>query len=349
MTDPDAPRTRRGLQHMIAIKPPQPNVRRLYDVAVLHAVKAEKTCPGAGMLFFELISGDPNDVPPTKIRTRGQLSDKLRSTFSRKVYDVLMTALDNMHAGSSLSIRKTTGQHPYLELSEGYTFPVKSMLPMPIPLEVKHAKVICIDGFVENVSEVHHLLEAMAQRKEPCAIFARGMSNDVLHTIKVNCDRKTILAFPYAVPFDLATANTMVDVATVAGGDVVSSLRGDLISSLDMSSLTPVDSCLFSGTFVKIRNARTQRRVKEHVAELRRTMETRPEVEDLLAKRLKTLVSSCIDIALPDDVNFFSTSQQVDEGIRMISAALSNTYDVAAVAIHHASAFRSSVVDCHLL
>ena len=96
-------------------------------------------------------------------------------------------------------------------------------------LFLRDARIACIDGYVESVSELHLLLEELSEAKVPCFLFVRGMSEDVLHTIKTNNDRKTLMVFPYIVPFDLDSVNTIVDIAVSAGTDVLSNLKSDKI------------------------------------------------------------------------------------------------------------------------
>jgi hypothetical protein len=132
--------------------------------------------------------------------------------------------------------------------------------------------------------------------------------------------------------FDLNEVNTLVDISIVSGTDIVSSVKGDLISSLPLDKIGTVDSCTIHGEVIRLKNRSCKKRVKEHIENIKKTLEERPEIETFLSKRLKSLASSCIDIRIPDDINYASLSQEIDEGIRIVTSILSNKYDPSGVA-----------------
>jgi hypothetical protein len=171
------------------------------------------------------------------------------------------------------------------------------------------------------------------------------MSDDVLHTIKVNFDRKTVLVYPYCIPFDPENVNTIVDIAVVSGTDVISSTKGQLISSLDPKSLGTIESCTLSSSVISIKNRSTKKRVQDQVLNLKRLLDDRQELEDILTKRIKSLSSSCIDINIPDDINFPSTSSRLDEGIRVIRAILENKFFPEEVAQKYVDAYVALMQD----
>ena len=51
---------------------------------------------------------------------------------------------------------------------------------------MKDYKFIIIDGYIETVGEIHHLLDQAYKTKVPHVIFCFGMSNEVDHVIKYN-------------------------------------------------------------------------------------------------------------------------------------------------------------------
>lgn len=343
-----SPKTKRKLQHIVSIKHPEPDAQVLYETLIGHAVHAERECPGAGVDFLKLFSDFKDDSKISHIRTREDLVGKIRSLDVTKVaQQLLLCALDNSTNSTKLSIKKSSSSHTYVDVVEGYSFSIKSLLHMQ-HLDLKDVKVACIDGYIESVSEIHHLLTYLSEARRPCLLIVRGMSDEVLHTIKVNSDRKTVLVFPYVVPFDPENVNTIVDIAVVSGTDVISSTKGDLISSLKVDKLGTIESCLASRESLRIKNSKTRRRVLEHVAHLKKTLEERPEIENILSARLKSLSSSCIDICIPDDMNFYSMSQQLDEGIRVMTAVLTNKYDPKRVATKIFESFQNSFRDTEM-
>jgi len=330
---------------MVSLKMSERQQQAVYEMILSYAMKAERISPGGGLAFFKMLAGDTSGSQQTLVKTRQDLLSVLRALgLSKRAYFLLETALSSSTTATKLSIKKSAGSQTYIDVTEGYSFQLKSLLKNP-PLDIVDARVACIDGFIESVSEIHQLLTSLSEKKVPCFLFVRGMSDDVLHTIKVNSDRRSIMVYPYVVAYDLENVNTMVDIAVVCGTDVVSNTKGELISSIEISKLGTVESATISGDVIRFKNSKTRRRVKEHVDNLKNTIESRQDISEILGRRLKSLSSSCIDICIPDDTHFFSMSQQLDEGIRVISAAISKKYDPQEAASQMHKAFNETLSD----
>jgi hypothetical protein len=320
-------RLKRGLQHFLSIQPQEDKIRALYKLVIVHATKSEVACPTSGLIFLKLFAGNSLETSDqTTLSSKMILESFRKSDYDRKIIDILTTTLLLVSASTKISIKKSTSNKSYIELVDGYSFNCKPLMFIK-PTELSRAKVVCIDGFIESVSEIHHLLEHLALTKIPCLLFSRGMSNDVLHTLKVNNDRQSLIALPYVVPFDPENVNVLVDLAVVCGTDVSSSHKGSLISSIQLDDVPFVDKITLSGTSISIKNESTKKRTHDHIKHLNEVLIERPEIDSILSSRLKSLSSSCIDIAIPDDIDFFRLSSQLDEGLRIIRTLSSSAYD----------------------
>lgn len=332
---------KRNLQHFISLRPQDVNIKSQYEIALTHAVNAESTCPGSGLLFLQLLCGEHvhdvesvNDIDSVK-----KLFYSMK--FQKHVFNILEYVLSIADVNSNIVLKKVHGQHHYVEVLDGYSFDAISPL-VNSPVRLNHSMVACIDGYVESISEVHHLFSEIAENKTPCLLFLRGISDEVLHTIKVNNDRKTMVVFPYVMPFDVDHANTLVDIAIVSNTDVVSSTKGELISSLRYSKLGNAHNCMLSSDNAKLNNTLTKQKAKFQIHQLRQKILEREELSSILSKRIKSLSSSCIEIGIPDDINFYSTQQQLDEGIRILTSILNNKYAPAECARRYLNAFNET-------
>jgi hypothetical protein len=173
--------------------------------------------------------------------------------------------------------------------------------------------------------------------KEPVIFFLRGLADDVLHTLRVNVNRGTLNAHPVIIPFDLDHANTLVDIATIAGCDVVSHLKGDLISSIDPAVLPQVDSASVSSTGLIINSSKTSARVAEHRNRLVEDSLKRPEVSEVLEKRIKSLTASYVEISLVDGIDYLSNRSQIDEGVRRMADVLAGKDSLAIATAYYQS------------
>lgn len=319
-------RTRRRLQHLASLNPKETEVKIQLESVLSYAFQAEINCPSSAFLFLELVCGKKSRMKFHSPKSKKEVIKLIESFgYSSLVENLLKDSLDLASSSSRIFLKKSTSTSSYIELVKGYYFLSNSLLKIQTQ-EIPRLKVACIDGYIENVSEIHHLLSFLSETKNPCLLLSRGLSNDVLNTLKVNNDRKTIQVYPYKTAFDLDEVNTIVDVATVSGADVISTTKGNLISSLNPELLGELNTCIlteksFSG------NSNFSSSVKRHVEELIRKSKERPELADILSKRIKSLSSECINICIPDDMDFFYRSSQIDEGIRIISSIMNNTFN----------------------
>lgn len=316
----------RGLQHFVSLKFKETQFQAQYEVLLAAALTAEKACAGAGLQLLSQLSSE-SIMPQEKVCRKGQLLRLLQDRgYSRRNYEVLRYLIDEVSIDTKILVKKTTANTLYVELTDGYSIDVQPLVNCIG--EHDDVKVACIDGYVETVSEIHHLLQQLSEASMACILLCRGMSDEVVHTLKVNVDRGSLKVFPCIVPFDIENANVIVDVAVIAGTDVVSSLKGQLISSVSVESLGRLESVTFHKTGIRIKNLDSKRRVALHIENIRRSITEKDESVSLVyEKRLRSLAGKSIEICVPDDVDFLNNSQQFDEAIRIISAVMNNMYD----------------------
>jgi len=336
----------RNLQHFFAKKFKEPANVLLYQLILDNAARAEAKCPTAGIKFIKRFASSQivkSDQGRSDIQTRKSIEDVLIKEVGLSKYccAIVMEAISMASLGSKISIKKSAVNRTFVESTNGYSFDTKRLLPQNLRLE--KPKVICIDGYIESVSEIHHLLEHFAESKNAGLLFVRGMSDDVLHTMKVNIDRGTLQLYPVIVPFDADNINTLVDIAVVSGGDVISHLKGNLISSIEISDIRQVDHAVVNTSHTVIRNVSSQDRVSSHRKFLLKQLEERPEIDSLLRNRIKSITSSYVEVSIAADMNFLSNSQQIDEGIRYVMSLINSKLNPDEVAEQYHEIFNKSV------
>jgi chaperonin GroEL (HSP60 family) len=185
-------------------------------------------------------------------------------------------------------------------------------------------KLALIDGTIENVSEIDHMLQRSHELKRPMVIMARGFSRDVISTLNVNYARKTLNVVPVVVEFGLETANVLIDVAMVAGCDVVSSLKGDVISQIKYDELPTVQNVTCTGSTTIISSSSTNG-IKQHLQNLiqRRIDEQIPALRMILDKRVRSLTGASVVIRVSDAGSLGSKMMHdLDIGLKVIRSML---------------------------
>jgi chaperonin GroEL (HSP60 family) len=230
---------------------------------------------------------------------------------------MLGQAIDLAGFGGRIIVEKARSL-PSVELARGYAFDQAPAWPVNVRLE--RARVVCIDGFIETVSELHKLFEAAAETKEGVVLFVRGASNDVINTLKVNFDRGSLRIIPIIVKFDIEGINAINDISAAAGCDLVSSHKGDLISNVTLASAPTVDEVQVFKEKVIIVNPTSRKAVETQVAFLRkkRGEEQVHDVSSLYDKRIRSLSPNQVIIRLIDDKSYVTEAQAIDYTLRAI-------------------------------
>lgn len=330
------------LQAIFNDRPGDPAERVLHEVIMNHAVMAEKMGPGGFDACLRIIvddlrvlsaGGTPVDRSslldrlenvggrPTRGSDIARLVDECAYNASDRVRVMLKRALTLAGFGGRVVVERAVSVEPSVELVRGYTFELDPAWPVSATL--KEPRVATIDGFVESVGELNGFLERAHTAKEPVCLFVRGLAPDVVSTLRVNYDRGTLMVVPIIVRFDVEGINVLKDIAVVAGCDVVSSAKGDLISTVAFDECPRVEQATLGLGKVVLVGRNTRSAVDKHVTALRMLRaDQHNELGRLLDMRIRSLSSNHVVLRLPDDSDFVRNSQVIDCALRSVGAAV---------------------------
>lgn len=288
--------------------------RPRYDGLVLHWYVAESTAPDAGDLFCRMISGQRVDLQSERKILKSDL-DSLLDCEEKKT---LMLCYDLIGVEGSIEI--IAGKDDRIDVHDSYRFDMVSSIESKSYVR-SSAKVMLIDGFVESVSEIHHILQKASEVKVPLLMFARGYSPDVLNTISVNSTRKTIDILPFAIKLDLGQVNDFYDLSILTGAEVISNEKGQLISSAKFEELPSVTYVRYSPQekMLVMRNESTRQHVIEHLRKLRDKLEQTDAYNlNELTTRIRKMTSLVCMISLKDDLSFQSRKDSLKRCSRLV-------------------------------
>lgn len=214
-----------------------------------------------------------------------------------------------------------------IEQKSGYYFtalkPFRFMLPPSGVWEASNVKVMMVDGVLEQVSELDKILNGAMASQIPVLLVAHGFSEEVISTIKVNVDYKKFNVMPVRLPPDLESLNVINDVAVVSGGDVVSTLKGQMVCFTEFDSLPIVERVRLSSRELCIENASTRRAVSDHLRmllEKRQSSQNVNDLSDLVDKRIQGLISASVVLRLPNMTSAKRESAKVKIDIALRTA-----------------------------
>ena len=175
-------------------------------------------------------------------------------------------------------------------------------------MELKNPRIIIIDGFFEATSEIERFLFYASKNHESLIVIARGFSEEVTTTLAHNFTVNNLQIFPIAVPLDLYGANALKDLACIVGNDIVSTLKGELISSIPIDEHNTVEKVTLLKDRLLIKEQRNLVSVKSHLHNLtEKQLEIQnDDLKNILQKRIKTLLSRHVEIKLGKDSTMLS-------------------------------------------
>lgn len=321
-----------SLQKIFGFRSSQ-HTRGLLELIMGFALNAEKKAPGAFFVMLKtlveccergVMINTPSESQEQNQPTLETFMSVLRHhVHDAKIRELLIEAINIAGFRGQITIEKTKSRS-HIEVVSGHRFRLKPAFNVA-NIVVNNPFVAFFDGYVESVSEVHRLLQDTFEAKASLVIFCRGMSNDVLNTIKVNFDRGLIVV-PIIVDFDLNGINTLVDLATLLASDVISSTKGQLISTTMLHDLTQTSKIeVLNDWIVVFSDSNNATRITNHIAQIQEKRDglTDESFIDLLNARIKTLLSNQVVIRLNDDGGeFVVRSQQIDNGLRAFKSML---------------------------
>jgi hypothetical protein len=314
------------VQNLIKFKNSLPDHEQVVlDLIVEFLYKAEYISPMSGEIMIEYITNSNLETGPSNRFSQRELKELIKTfTNNDHTTNIIIDALQLSGLSGKISLSHSHNDNYVLELLKGYTFEGLSTDINSKSFELKETLVIPIDGYIESVSEIHHLLENLSSSRQTAVLFIRGLSDDVKNTLKVNFDRKTVVCVPVIVPYDIDGVNVLNDIASIAMCDVISSTKGQLISSIDIALYQPVDMLSFYKDSIVVMNRKSSNFVEKHLSFLQEKL-TACDLEaskEILKKRIQRLGSRQVNIKVANNEKKFQNSFQIDRCIRAINLSL---------------------------
>jgi transcriptional regulator NrdR family protein len=182
---------------------------------------------------------------------------------------------------------------------------------------------IIIDGYIESMGEIHHMLYEASNNKEPYVIFCYGMSEEVKHNIMINNHRGITRVLPVSLDSnDETTLNVLNDIAALHDGDVVSSNLGQTISQEIRKKLKKGKKITFFENSIYLEPVCSDDKIKKHRGFLLNRLADASKKSDVntdpLKRRIRNFTSKKLNLYLPkilkDDNSF---QRELDYFLRM--------------------------------
>lgn len=312
------------------------------------AIQAEIRAAGAGESFLRILPtslredverrslGVESDeewekilekIKTSSIPCRKKDIDRIFSIGGKSYKRIITSIFDLICADDSISIKKSPIAKTQISRDSGFVFEglsIDNRFFSRGTWDRKRTKVVLIDGIIENVSEIHHLLEDLSSHKQPCIIFCIDSLPDVTETLVKNFYMRNLDTILVKVPVEHDHVNTLADLGVIFGAHPVAASLGDSISSGIKNQNCFADRVTISRGRISLECLLNKKAVDSHVRSLRDRIRDDINLSQVLEPRINRLSSSTTRVSVGiEDLKVDPTLvEKLDRTFRTLQRAL---------------------------
>ncbi len=295
----------------------------IFDLMINHALQCENKVPFGFEFFLKRILSSFEEEVNFKNFHISDIDFYLKNCTHETSYNFIEFLTKNRSLDSDIFFEKSHNNENSLELIKGYQFKGKNLLSLN-SVSYLNCAVVLIDGVILNISEIHHLLTYLSSNKIPTLLICRDYENDVLNTLIVNFRKNTLKIIPIKSSIeDLDNLNIFSDISAASGADVITKIKGDLISNIKPENLKFIDKITFYNDNFIIENDKAEKEVISQVKNLKNRLKDLEESGEInkysmIENRVKSLTSKNSIIRLKNDIHHQFVKNEINLILRLI-------------------------------
>jgi hypothetical protein len=271
--------------------------------------ECEKYFPYLGDIFLSLFF---NKQSVRKIKSVTRFSKSQESILFDTVEndsakDICKWFVNHSNIERTINVQEHEGVDIAVEFENNFSFSFEydyDFYNGMIDVTFRDYRFIIIDGYIESIGEIHHLLTEAASNKEPYVIFCYGMSEDVKHNIMTNNRRGITKVLPVSLnTHDMNTLNILNDIAVIHDASVITSKMGQTISQETRKQLPVAKKITFFKNKIYIDPVCSDKKIMRHkkfLAERLSEAKRKSDVNlDPLKNRIKNFSMKRLNLFLP--------------------------------------------------
>lgn len=240
--------------------------------------------------------------------TQGRIDQLIRENTNDLIIEsTIKEAIALAGIEGNIVIEEANIENNIVELDFGYNFPSEPFKGFvgDNTWTRRNVKILLIDGLIDRVSEIDKILIQSFETKIPLLIVAQGFSEEVIATIYTNTSRGNFDVMPLRLQQSLESLNILNDIAVVSGCDVLSTLKGEMISCVKYENLPLLQKASITNKILTIENSSTRLQVLNHLNYLnsrrkeQSSQSSITDLADLTTKRIQNLLSHIVKIKIP--------------------------------------------------
>jgi hypothetical protein len=308
------------------------------------SIDAEKKAAGAGETFLRLFSdgfmkdirrlsagieADPEweeilgQIKKCAIPARKRDLSRLFSSSSEPYKRIMTEVFESINIDDKILVKKSAQSKTAISRETGYSFEELGVDPRFLSRGTwirKDVKCFLIDGYIENVSEIHHILEDLSRSRTPAIIFCIDALPDITETLVKNFLTGSLDVVLVKIPVTEMHVNTIVDIGIILGIEPVTAATGETISVGLRRQISISDKVTVSRGKISIDRPATRKEVNTHIRDLRKRIEDNINLAVIIEPRIRSLSSSTlkIDVGMDDLKSDSNIVERLDRTFRSL-------------------------------
>ena len=270
--------------------------------------KCEKIYPYLGDMFINMFFKEKNIRKNYK---QFKFNKELKKEFLKTIEDDTIKEICNIYF-DNFSLENTVNIEKYFE--NNIKIVKKSDINFKIDFDeefftnvktITNYKVILLDGYIQSVGEIHHVLNDSNVNNKNYIIFCYGMSGEVRQTILKNNKMKRTHVYPISFSLKEENINILHDISVLHNGaNVISAQSNQTISQCfsNYSEIKEGKKISISKSSFLIKPACSKIEISNHRKFLQnRILKSNNEKNsEILQNRIKRFSTKNITIYIPD-------------------------------------------------
>ena len=171
----------------------------------------------------------------------------------------------------------------------------------------RNVNTVMIDGVIESVSQINHVLELAASSKESFVIICRESSDEVSRTVNLNFLRGTIDLVVIETGYSIDYHHLFMDISQIFKSDYINIKMGDTISTHINKLMFKIDKFEIYPEYLKIFSENSEDdRLSRYINDIQsiknkignEDIEEYNKILSSISKRVRFLSSSSVDISI---------------------------------------------------
>jgi len=200
------------------------------------AYLCEKKQPLGSYAFINSIADSGVNQSPTQC-DRKIIEKMFDHLGERTLSKSILFGLESCGHRGQVYIEENASEQTHVRLRGRSEFPIVSLPEFGTKLTLADCAVACVDGVIENVSEIHHILEEHYRTKSELVLLCRGMSTEVASVLVQNWRMGHLRVIPVTGRPDWTQEFVIRDIADCFGDSPVVHFREKKIELLQRKSV----------------------------------------------------------------------------------------------------------------